>query len=68
MASGLANSATLLLVYLKGLICNLESKNPADLLPEMVKVVDMVIQGTSTQARIIGNYLAQLIMTQVIFG
>lgn len=64
MASRLANTNALLLVYLEGLIRDLESKSPADLFPEMVKVVDTVIQGASTQAKVLGNSLAQLTLTR----
>ncbi len=63
MASRLTNTNTFLLVYLEGLIHDLKSKNPTDLLPETVKVVDMV-QGASAQARVLGNSLAQLTMAQ----
>ncbi|CAL8353345.1 unnamed protein product [Merluccius merluccius] len=54
MASRLANTNTLLLVYLESLIRDLESKGSADHLPEMIKVVDTVIQGASSQARVLG--------------
>lgn len=53
MASRLANTNALLMVYLEGLIQDLESKSPAKLLPEMTKVVDTVIQGACAQARVL---------------
>ncbi|KAK0133476.1 hypothetical protein N1851_031000 [Merluccius polli] len=62
MASRLANTNALLLVYLESLIRDLESKGSADHLPEMIKVVDTVIQGASSQARVLGNSMAQLNM------
>ncbi|KAL7401893.1 hypothetical protein ABVT39_006104 [Epinephelus coioides] len=54
----------LLMVYLEGLIQDLESKCPAEFLPEMAMVVDTVIQGARTQARFLGNSLVQLTMTR----
>lgn len=64
MASGLANTITLLLVYLDGLIQDLESKSPADLLLDMIWVVDPVIQGAGSHTKVLGNSLAQLTMAQ----
>lgn len=60
MASRLATTNTLLLVYLEGLIQDLESKSSANLLP----VVDMVIQGANSRARVLGNLWAQLTIAQ----
>eukprot|EP00064_Thunnus_orientalis_P009995 superscaffoldBa00001313_g10021 len=51
MATQLANTNGGLLVYLEGLIQDLEPKSPADLLPEMSSAIDMVIQGASAQAK-----------------
>lgn len=64
MASRLANTNALLLVYLEGLIRDLESKSLADLLPEMTKVMDTVIQGASAQAKALGSAMAQLTMAR----
>ncbi|XP_037832808.1 uncharacterized protein LOC108247140 [Kryptolebias marmoratus] len=55
MASRLANTNALLLVYLEGLIRDLESKSLTDLLPEMTKVMDTVIQGASAQAKVLAS-------------
>ena len=60
MATQLANTNGLLLVYLEGSIQDLESKSPADFLPDMSSTVDMVIQGASAQTRVLGNSMARL--------
>lgn len=41
--SRLMSTNSLLLVYLEGLVWYMESKNPAQLLPEMSRVVDTMI-------------------------
>lgn len=63
-ASRLANTTALLLVYLEGMIRDLESKSLTELLPGMTTVVDTVIQDASTQATALGNSLAQLTMAR----
>ncbi|KAK7898545.1 hypothetical protein WMY93_019398 [Mugilogobius chulae] len=64
MAARLANTTALLLVYLEGLIRDLDSKNPSDLLPEMSNIMDTVIQGASVQAKVLGNTMAHLTMAR----